>query len=351
MSPINEKRIARLRRVLFKTGWKHPFFLIPSQRLIFRIDDSIKTAAIDTRGVCIWNGAFLDSLSDEILAGVLCHEIMHALMGHFDRKGTRDHQKWNRAADRAINQSLRLSGIRLPDFALYPAINQEDLTAEQLYAAEPSDDGGGGDEQPTAGCGQDAPSGGGLPGEGEDPGQIPTPGQAARQWREALAQAKNVSVSAGKASGSALAKVLETPPSRVSWRTILRGTCARAVTAHGADDVSFKKLNRRSHSGDFMFPGPIAYTALVAVVVDTSGSVPDASLETAISEIAAISKLQPGVRFYLVTHDSEVQWQGWIQAGKRGDATARGAMRGRGGTLFAPAYEAVAGAAPLQATG
>lgn len=336
MTPENKKRIARLRKILLKTGWDHPFFLMPAQRLTFRIDPATETASIDTRGIVRWSPSFLDSLPDPEVAGVICHEIMHALMDHASRRGTRDPLRWNYAADRAINSALVASKIKLPEGCLYPEPGQETWTAEQFYAieAEPSPD----KPAPGAGCGPNEP-GDDSDGEGETPaGDPPT----ARDWREVATQAAEVARGAGRGAGSALAKVCQAPPAKVRWRDVLRGACARAIAAHGQDDVSWRKLSRRSD--EFLLPGPIAYRALVAVAIDTSGSVPDEALERALSEVIEISRVTPEVAFFLVTHDSSVQWSGWIKAGKRGEATIRSSLVGRGGTLFDPAYRCIEGA-------
>lgn len=351
MTPETKARLARIRRVTFKLGWRQPFFLIPSQRLTFRIDDSIETACIDTRGTCRFNGAFLDGMDDDELTFVVAHELMHALMMHFGRQGTRVHDRWNRSCDRAINGALLRENIgKMPDGGLLPRDGEEEFTAEQGYDTEPArdSDGQGGKPPPGAGCGQEQAPGDDLSGDGEDPngdGQAPSEAEASRSWREAAEQAKEVARGAGRGIGS-LARVLTVPPSKVQWAALLRGACARAVATHGHDDVSFRKLNRRSHSTGFLLPGPVTYRALVAVVIDTSGSVPDEALERAVSETAAMSRVNPEVAIYLVTHDASVQWQGWIRAGAAGDVKIKSAIKERGGTLFDPPYRALEKAAP-----
>jgi predicted metal-dependent peptidase len=331
MNPENRQRIDRIRRVTLAVGWRSPFFLIPFNKMTLRIDPSVKTACVSRRGVVRFGPEFVDKLTDRQLAGVACHEVMHPTMGHFARMGSRDPMRWNRAGDRAINAILVASGIELPEGALLPANGQESWTAEQFYDVEPESDDGDPDMDPGDGDGD----GEDLPGDGEDPsdGGLPTD----REWSEVAHQAAAI---AGNSAGAAAFRgALVRPPTRVRWRDVLRGACARAVAAHGHDDTSFAKYSKRS--GAVIYPGPIAHRALVAVVIDTSGSVPDAALETALVEVCEISRLAPEVEFYLVTHDAVIQWQGWIQGGKRGDAKIRGAIKGRGGTMFDPAYRAI----------
>ncbi|MCU6295065.1 hypothetical protein KWI11_27075, partial [Escherichia coli] len=47
-----------------------------------------------------------EGLTDENLIAVICHEILHCAYDHFLRRGMRDPQRYNRAADYAINQIL-----------------------------------------------------------------------------------------------------------------------------------------------------------------------------------------------------------------------------------------------------
>jgi len=355
MNAQSEQLIKRARALLFGLGWRHPFFLLPSQKVYIRVSNFIETACVDASGCMYLNPQFCGNLSDEHFCFVLAHELMHLLLFHFARRANRKHKRWNRAGDRVINQGLLNIGLKMPPQGLLPQDNDhKDFTAEEMYEVEPEHDGDndapGTGNMPgaTGGCGVLPPQssdGEQAPGEGEAPsdGHFPNESESARQWRQMAAQAEHNARSAGDKAGDILGRILHVPPSRVKWQHILRGACARAIAEHGRDDVSWTRRNRRSFGGEFILPGGVTFRAMVAVAVDTSGSVSDESLEQALSEVEAISTAMR-VAIFLVTHDAEVHYAGWIKPGVRRTALAK-TMIGRGGTLFTPAYEAIEKAA------
>lgn len=352
MQPQASQLIKRARALLFGLGWKHPFFLLPSQKVFIRVSDMTRTACVDASGCMYLNPQFCGQLSDEHFTFVLAHELMHLLLFHFARRANRKPQRWNRAGDRVINFGLTTIGLKMPPSGLLPEDSaHNEFTAEEMYEVEREEEGDG--DSPNAGnmpgaaggCGVLPPQGkdgNQAPGEGEAPndGQpFPDENESARNWRQMAAQAEHNARSAGDKAGDILGRILHVPPSRVKWSHILRGACARALAEHGRDDVSWSRRNRRSFGGEFILPGGVTYRAQVAVAVDTSGSVSDESLEQAVSEIEAISAATR-VAIFLTTHDAEVHYAGWVRPGSRRDALAK-TMIGRGGTLFTPAYEAI----------
>jgi hypothetical protein len=81
----------------------------------------------------VYNPAFVEKLAPAELEGVLAHEVMHVALAHHCRRGERDTELWNRAADYAINPILINSGITLPNDALIDAA-LTDLAAEEIYS-------------------------------------------------------------------------------------------------------------------------------------------------------------------------------------------------------------------------
>jgi predicted metal-dependent peptidase len=79
-------------------------------------------------------------------------------------------------------------------------------------------------------------------------------------------------------------------PAKVSWQQKLRATVRAALRqGAGAADYRFSKPSRRSTvSGGVILPSLYAPLPEVAVVVDTSGSMGDADLTRAMSEVAGI---------------------------------------------------------------
>jgi len=88
--------------------------------------------ATDGRRI-VYNPAFVEKLTSPELEGVLAHECLHVGLAHHCRRGERDAELWNRAADYAVNPILINNGITLPKDALIdPAFAA--LSAEEIYA-------------------------------------------------------------------------------------------------------------------------------------------------------------------------------------------------------------------------
>ena len=108
-----------------------PFFGTLSLRLKL-IPGSLPTMATDGSRI-VYNPAFVDELNPAELEGTLAHEVLHCALAHQCRRGQRDPELWNVAADFAINPILIGNGFVLPAGALIdPAFNN--LSAEEIYA-------------------------------------------------------------------------------------------------------------------------------------------------------------------------------------------------------------------------
>ena len=59
----------------------------------------------------VYNPAFVDELKPAELEGTLAHEVLHCALGHQCRRGERDPELWNVAADFAINPILIGNGF------------------------------------------------------------------------------------------------------------------------------------------------------------------------------------------------------------------------------------------------
>lgn len=81
----------------------------------------------------VYNPSFVEDLRPSELEGTLAHEAMHCALGHQCRRGGRDPELWNYAADFAINPLLLANGFTFPGGALIdPAF--KNLSAEEIYA-------------------------------------------------------------------------------------------------------------------------------------------------------------------------------------------------------------------------
>jgi len=354
--------IAQVRQALVVLGYQLPMFAIIASALRIRITEKVETAAINRYGVCFVNPKFVQMLTMPELAFVMAHESLHLITSTLERQQHRESTRWNRAADRAINQVLlEISQDRHADVLaipekvkpLFPLTDEQKLwEAERLYDVEPetpvavvsaggSGSGKGksvGNKRPQAGqgCGVDTD----LPnneGEGEDLDPDTAKRNPELIWRAMGEMAR--SLGAGTQAGQALARIIEPPKARISWARLVRHTISQVLAWPGRDDQSWQRRNRRYYGSSFLMPGYISARKNICIIVDTSGSMSDKAVARCVSEVVAASS-NPAIRLYLVVHDAEVQWKGWLQPSSSLPAVWK-CMKGRGGTIFDPAYQAV----------
>lgn len=372
---INKLTPTTKRAISLRSGlcWDLPMLATAVGALVFHDMPTIQTACVDAKGNTWINPDFFAAQPDKHARFVLLHEACHPMLLHQNRRGDRDPKLWNIAADLSINAALEHvhPSVEVPEYALLPRRNApgapEFASAEQYYAfltnnaearakcgapdkgrgqpgdQEPGDGDGDGEggPKPGAGCGVREGKGQGGGGDAAEDGPPSGGGLTPAQWRsiahhvqERIAEAHR----AGNAALGALANLFSIPPPRVKWAAILRRAATLAQTAAGRDDVSWQRRSRRSCAA-YSLPGQVTTKARIAVVIDASGSVSDKALARAVSETCAAVDAS-GVPAYLVVHDAVVQYAAWIRPGVRGRQVAE-AIRGRGGTLFTPAYEAV----------
>lgn len=337
----------RCRDVGLAIGWIHPFFLIPLSYLRFEETAVIPTMAVHDSGRVLVNPQFTTGLTDRQLAGTVCHEIMHLVLQHHGRVGSRDRGKWNIAGDLAINAALRQMSIELPQGALYPPNGMELLTAEEWYEKLPEAT----QKQAiagrvAAGCGVEKDpngNGGGQPGDEDGEGDgtgAPgnAPGSEPVDWEVVAHQAE--AAARGTTSAQALAPLLKPREAGVRWRQVLRSTCNRVAASGGRDVQTMTRRNRRSPDG-FVLPGWISVRPTVAIVIDSSGSMSDAMLSKCVAEARSAGEAA-GCRVFVALHDAKCYWKGWLDVKGPPDKLGR-LMTHRGGTDAHAAYLAVEG--------
>ena len=75
---------------------------------------------------------FCAELKVDEIAFVFAHEIMHCVLGHIDRRGSRDPDLWNQAIDYATNLLLVELGLTMPKVGLFER-KYRGMTAEDIY--------------------------------------------------------------------------------------------------------------------------------------------------------------------------------------------------------------------------
>ena len=274
----------------------HPFFASIVLNTEWIPNPKIPTACTDM--VKVWyNPAFFDALTVPDAIFVMVHEIMHMILMHGLRRGSRKPRRWNHAGDFAINQELVTSGLKMlsvtqrmidkgivqPGTGVgeqYGLLDKKyaGLTSEQIYdllekEAKKGDKGGkdkggkgkGGKGEPVDADDEDM----GL----DDLMEAACAGKSQAEVNEIkdkikqkIAQAATMARSAGKmpANLALLVDGILNPPQR--WDTVLREFMTRMVQ-------SSETWNRRNRRFSITLPSryDVGMGELV-VIGDTSGS-------------------------------------------------------------------------------
>ena len=337
-------RIAKGRAALLL---REPFWGVLALQLNVVERPDVETMASDGASL-FYCPAFVSSLSESELVGVLAHEVEHVARLHVTRRGTRDPKQWNIACDHAINPGLVAAGFRLPKGALYDR-RFAGQAAETIYAALIREADAKGRPQPgQPGNGQPQP-GNGQPQSGQgDPGGcggvMDAPAATGRDNMEAdiqarVRQAAGLAKRAGKLPGSAIEALATLDVPAVSWRDVLR----RFADASALRDVSWVRPSRRGQGGGVILPGMASIApAHLVCVIDTSGSMDKRALSAVGGELQSILDDGGADMVTVVQCDTAVR----AVASYTGGDVLDLAISGRGGTAFAPAFEWVGENAP-----
>lgn len=333
---MNPRDIEKATRAISKARAQliisNPFFATLALRLDVRPDPRASTLATDGKSL-LFNTAWINAQRPENMPGLIAHEAMHVALGHAFRRRSRDHARFNRACDHAINPLLKESGFALPPSGLsvakpvYPG-----MSAEQIYPLLPEQESG-------AGAGQGEPGGpGSLPDYGGQGCVIDATGddgkplseaerdQAEREWKVALLQAAQAAKAQGKLPGclESLADSVRAP--QVDWRAVLR----EFVRTVAAGDYSWRKPNHRHLAAGHYFPSLWSEeTGPIAMGVDTSGSVSQAELDAVCAELNGCLDTARPESVHVVYCDAQVHGH---EVFKPDDWPVRMAAKGRGGT-------------------
>lgn len=267
--------------------WDSPFFGVLSAQLILvdaTDDPDINTMATDGTHM-FYDAAFVEKLTMPELQFVVMHEILHCAFQHHTRRQQRDPERWNIAADFAINYELReieKSGakpaIKMPVGGLYDE-QYAGMSVEQIYNLLP----------------EDAAKQLGIS-NGQDPGGCGRIMDAAKDaaGNEAAAADMDVRVRQAASAAAGSAKGIGNLPAgiwriideltepKVDWKQVLR----RFIDESFTKDYSWMKPNRRFLSSGIILPSLIGDGINhVVIAVDTSGSIDRTILREFASEI------------------------------------------------------------------
>ena len=171
---------------------------------------------------------------------------------------------------------------------------------------------------------------------GEDRDSAETPVDVAAEeqaWDEAMHQALNIARAEGKVPGRVEETVKGAHASTLDWRTLLR----RYMTDAAKSDYSWSLPNRRFIDSGLYLPS-ISSDGIetIAVIVDTSGSLPAATLAEFWAELREIAAEVRPESVIVLQVDAAVQDAAEYAPDELPEEIA---LKGRGGTDFRPGFE------------
>lgn len=338
------ERMVRARTALL---FDHPWFGALALRLRV-VENADMPAPLRVDGTTLeYNPLELAPRTDAELRTGIAHEVLHCALLHPYRGGGRDWQTWNRACDYAINQLLADQGFPCWPGWLLDA-QYAGMTAEQVYGRLREQDQDGG-----AGNGQDGDSGPSQPdmapgaGDGENrPDSAPGPAaeaMTAEDWQIAAEQAAMVGRKAGTMPGAVDRAIVAQRRPAADWRAILREFVEQAIPS----DYSWLTPSRAYLGTGLYLPGVLRDNCpVIAVGIDTSGSIGPALLAAFGRELTAILHEARPERLDVVYCDAEVQA---VESFDPDDPAVELHAAGGGGTEFQPVFDHVAAAGELPA--
>ena len=370
---------------------KQPFFGSLALRLPLRADPSRETLGSDGHEIR-YSPRWVADTDAHVIETAMARVVMACALKHHTRRGERDPERWQLASQLVTHALLRDSGFTLPP----DAEAWDGVSVEQAYERlpEPQQDNSGGDSgspsvgadmgaatagQPSAASngdddssddpsaspddddtqdengpdegsqnsdgGYEAPASHDPSGTGEimdagargdgnaGDGEAPVDNTAEEQaWDEAMHQAMNLAKAEGKLPGGVEETVRNAHASPLDWRTLLR----RYMTDAARRDYSWSFPNRRFIDGGLYLPSiRSGGIDTIAVIIDTSGSLPAQTLADFWTEVREVAtEIQPESVVVLQV-DAAVQDAAEYAAFDLPDEIV---IKGRGGTDFRPGF-------------
>ena len=290
---------------------KKPFFGNMATRLKLKETPGLPTAATDGRHL-YYNADFIDALDVKQVEFLICHEVLHVAFEHMLRRGDRDPQGWNVAADYAINTIIINEGIgKEPTGDMAPLYDPQydGLSAEQIYD-KLSDlqkqqktldvhldlDKGEATIEDKDGKKHKIKIGQGMSKSEQD--------QLKDEIKASLIQsAKATSNGAGNIPSGLERLITDITAPKMDWRQMLRATIKSQIK----NNYTWTRPSRKMYSTNAVLPGLDVDNELdVCVAIDTSGSIDNKMLNDFLSEINGIKDEFDDYKIRVWCFDTEV---------------------------------------------
>ena len=294
----------RLQSARIRLRSRHPFFGTLLFHAPTNLTEQIPTACTDGRNL-YFNPAFIEPLSLQELDGLLLHEVLHAALLHCQRRGARDPQLWNRAADIVVNGMIAsLEDISLPSGGGLRDPALEELPVEEVYEKLQHSM----VEVPlllmdlverqNLNDGEESDLDGATEGQNQSEGSF---GALREYWKNALQRSRKEQEQRGQGTlPCGLQRELEAlEDAQLDWRSLL----ARYLPDSQADWLG---IDRR-FVGQGLYLDELQQTSIkVAVCLDTSGSVSQHELSQFYSEVYGLLCQSPETEVDLYFADAEL---------------------------------------------
>jgi predicted metal-dependent peptidase len=352
MNALSKMENARTRLLL-----KRPFYGALALRLEIVEDNTQPTAYTDGK-VIGFNSHFVDQIDKQESLFLVLHEVLHCILKHPWRKGTRDHELFNQAGDYVINLVCLIDGFKLLTNVLldnkYDGKSTEWVYADLERQRRANQNNGDSCDAGEEGGGNDSPS----TSQEYGPGDVPTFSEAVKsgqfgEFREATDENGNadtesadewegavqIAVAQEKARGTMSAKALASIQGRNEGMVDWSETLANFLSDSGNNfDTTWAKPNRRFIGrGQYLPSMKREGIDHVVIAVDTSGSVSDSELKQFMSETIALVE-QMDCSITVIPCDSRIGKVLEFESYDVPEDVGEFKLGGRGGTSFKPPF-------------
>jgi len=226
--------------------------------------------------VVYFSDKFIEKEKVDSIAGIILHEIMHAVLGHLDRMFMPEiiPNIYNIAADFYINgKILKENKVKLPKNALYNKNFDNFGSTDEIYEYLLKKSKNSNIEYPVL--------------EGFDKNNISNSKnkETLEKLKSQIQAGLSIESAIGDSKGDSIIKSLFTKAVTpvIDWRLIV-SQCVNTVKGH--DDYSYFVRNPLS-TDDFILPGTYDNTLNLCFIVDVSGSIMERGLTNILMEIIA----------------------------------------------------------------
>lgn len=344
---MDEKAKVKLTKARCELMMKKPFFGYLVSYLTFVENESVgieingrATCGVDDRGNLYYAPSFINQLSHREVQTILAHEVMHIATCTHTRKKWRKKDKWNVAADYAINELLCQDGFVMPQGGCLNSHFRE-LSAEEIYDKLP--------DMPTKqtwcvgvikpGKGKGKGKGiGVIVGKGKKAGKGKSLGEASgkgmdKDWQKILAEAAMYAKSIGKDPAFADRLLKDVLSEQVDWRAIIYKQLLQVIKSK----QTYMRPNTRREDRQIIFPKWENDKSEVIIALDTSGSIGQEELETFAGEMMTMCRQLPQLHLTVLSCDAEVHSVQEFDSNSYSPYRLK--VKGGGGTSFVPVFE------------